>query len=108
LVRVVIQISVSEFFGESYNLFIFSLMIPLGSGMALEFARRGAPICPTRVHGLPDRGHDLLCGTTSVKTAIPFTDKLDILIEKSQEKEKAIKIYGNPPNGLWWLEFRLD
>ncbi|GBM10898.1 hypothetical protein AVEN_42148-1 [Araneus ventricosus] len=34
-----------------------------------------------------------------------FTDKLVIL---EREKEKAIKIYGNQPNGLWWLEFRLD
>ncbi|GBL95581.1 hypothetical protein AVEN_24796-1 [Araneus ventricosus] len=31
--------------------------------------------------------------------------KLDIL---EREKEKAKKIYGNQPNGLWWLEFRLD
>ncbi|GBO23443.1 hypothetical protein AVEN_80875-1 [Araneus ventricosus] len=39
-----------------------------------------------------------------VKSAIHFTDKLDIL---EREKEKAIKIYGNQANGLWWLEFRL-
>ncbi|GBM72059.1 hypothetical protein AVEN_108210-1 [Araneus ventricosus] len=39
------------------------------------------------------------------KPTIHFTDKLDIL---ESEKEKAIKIYGNQPNGLWWLEFRLD
>ncbi|GBM84248.1 hypothetical protein AVEN_214900-1, partial [Araneus ventricosus] len=31
--------------------------------------------------------------------------KLDIL---EREKEKAIKIYVNHPNGLWWSEFRLD
>ncbi|GBM24159.1 hypothetical protein AVEN_88517-1 [Araneus ventricosus] len=40
-----------------------------------------------------------------LKPAIHFTDKLHIL---EREKEKAIKIYGNQPNGLWWLEFRLD
>ncbi|GBM56364.1 hypothetical protein AVEN_7172-1 [Araneus ventricosus] len=42
---------------------------------------------------------------TRIKPAIHFTDKLDIL---EHEKEKAIKLYGNQPNGLWWLEFRLD
>ncbi|GBO30999.1 hypothetical protein AVEN_8190-1 [Araneus ventricosus] len=36
------------------------------------------------------------------KPSIHFTDKLDIL---ERDKEKAIKIYGNQPNGLWWLEF---
>ncbi|GBM11890.1 hypothetical protein AVEN_208788-1 [Araneus ventricosus] len=36
-----------------------------------------------------------------LKPAIHFTEKLDIL---EREKEKAIKIYGNQPNGLWWLE----
>ncbi|GBM53290.1 hypothetical protein AVEN_52315-1 [Araneus ventricosus] len=41
----------------------------------------------------------------SAKPVIHFTDKLDIL---EREKEKAIKICGNQPNGLWWLEFRLD
>ncbi|GBO33392.1 hypothetical protein AVEN_221781-1 [Araneus ventricosus] len=41
----------------------------------------------------------------TLKPAIHFADKLDIL---ESEKEKAIKIYGNQPNGLWWLEFRLD
>ncbi|GBN00174.1 hypothetical protein AVEN_14269-1 [Araneus ventricosus] len=35
-----------------------------------------------------------------IKPAIHFTDKLDIL---EREKEKAIKIYGNQPNGLWWF-----
>ncbi|GBN26667.1 hypothetical protein AVEN_273117-1, partial [Araneus ventricosus] len=42
---------------------------------------------------------------TTLKSAIHFTDKLDIL---EREEEKAIKIYGNQPNGLCWLEFRLD
>ncbi|GBO07466.1 hypothetical protein AVEN_83504-1 [Araneus ventricosus] len=37
----------------------------------------------------------------SLEPAIHFTDKLDIL---ESEKEKATKIYGNRPNGLWWLE----
>ncbi|GBM78932.1 hypothetical protein AVEN_26729-1 [Araneus ventricosus] len=41
----------------------------------------------------------------SVKPAIHFTDKLHIL---EREKEKAIKIYGHQPNGLWWLESRLE
>ncbi|GBM37288.1 hypothetical protein AVEN_213761-1, partial [Araneus ventricosus] len=40
----------------------------------------------------------------SIKPATHFTDKLYIL---EREKEKAIKIYGNQPNGLPWLEFRL-
>ncbi|GBN17910.1 hypothetical protein AVEN_21291-1, partial [Araneus ventricosus] len=41
----------------------------------------------------------------SGKPAIHFTDKPDIL---ERERKKAIKIYGNQPNGWWWLEFRLD
>ncbi|GBN32415.1 hypothetical protein AVEN_169510-1 [Araneus ventricosus] len=41
--------------------------------------------------------------TLCFKPAIHFTDKLDIL---EHENEKAIKIYGNQPNGLWWLEFQ--
>ncbi|GBM04796.1 hypothetical protein AVEN_1482-1, partial [Araneus ventricosus] len=49
--------------------------------------------------------HSSLADRSGVKPAIHFTDKLDIL---EREKEKAIKIYGNQPNGLWWLEFRLD
>ncbi|GBM00248.1 hypothetical protein AVEN_32602-1 [Araneus ventricosus] len=44
-------------------------------------------------------------GWINVKPATHFTDKLYIL---EREKEKAIKIYGNEPNGLPWLEFRLD
>ncbi|GBN80092.1 hypothetical protein AVEN_41228-1 [Araneus ventricosus] len=59
-----------------------------------DFGDEGTIVC----HSLPN------C-TNILKPVIHFTDKLDIL---EREKEKDIRIYGNRPNGLWWLEFRLD
>ncbi|GBO46852.1 hypothetical protein AVEN_88249-1, partial [Araneus ventricosus] len=58
-------------------------------------------------HRLETRVHQKCAvntGLVHVKPTIHFTDKLYIL---ESEKGKAIKIYGNEPNGFPWLEFRL-